>query len=162
MGDGREGFNGFTANFLGGRVVGNDERVLGLDDFEAAVKRIVLSIGEEGGILVVIGAAGCANLIGQLGVFGAQGLGNLCGVFSGVLCMSLGGSSSGGVVLSHPSSLTCWGADLPRRCHGGSSPAGFPRTELTPASCGHSRECPLKAGVKKYGFRPRQRQQQSP
>ena len=44
VGDGREGFDGFAADLLGGRVVGDDERVLGLDDFEAAVESIVLGI----------------------------------------------------------------------------------------------------------------------
>ena len=106
MGDGRESFDGFTADFLSGRVVGDDERVLRLDDFEAAVERIVLGVREEGRVLVVVGAAGGTNLIGQFRVLGAQGLGNLHGVFCGALCSSLGGGSLlGGVVLSHPSSL---------------------------------------------------------
>ena len=84
--------------------------MLRLDDFEAAVERIVLGVREEGRVLVVVGAAGGTNLIGQFRVLGAQGLGNLrsvfCGVFCGALCSSLGGGSLlGGVVLSHPSSL---------------------------------------------------------
>ena len=110
VGDGCEGFNGFTADFLGGRVVRDDERMLRLNDFEAAVERIVLGIGEEGCVLVVVGAAGGTNLIGQFRVLSTQGLGNLrsvfCGVFCGALCSSLGGGNLlGGVVLSHPSSL---------------------------------------------------------
>ena len=114
MGDGRESFDGFTADFLSGRVVGDDERVLRLDDFEAAVERVVLGVREEGCVLVVVGAAGGTNLIGQFRVLGTQGFGNLhgvlrsvfCSVFCGALCSSLGGGSLlGGVVLSHPSSL---------------------------------------------------------
>ena len=132
VGDGRESFDGFAADFLGGRVVRDDERVLRLNDFEAAVERIVLGVGEERCVLVVVGAAGGANLICQLRVFGAQGIRNLLGVFCGALCSSLSGCGGGGVVLSHPSSLTCWGALLPRRRHGGSFPAGFPRVEFTP------------------------------
>ena len=64
MGDGREGLDGFAADLLGGRVVGNDERVLRLNDFEAAVERIVLGVGEEGGVFVVVGTACGTNLIG--------------------------------------------------------------------------------------------------
>ena len=106
VGDGRESFDGFTADFLSGRVIRNDERVLRLNDFEAAVERIVLGVGEEGRVLVVVGAAGGTNLIGQFRVLGTQGLGNFRGVFCGALCSSLGGGSLlGGVVLSHPSSL---------------------------------------------------------
>ena len=110
VGDGCEGLDGFAADFLGGRVVGDDERVLRLNDFEAAVELIVLGVREEGCILVVVGAAGGTNLIGQFRVLGTQGLGNLrsvfCGVFCGALCSSLGGGSLlGGVVLSHSSSL---------------------------------------------------------
>ena len=110
VGDGRESFDGFAADFLGGRVVGDDERVLRLNDFKAAVELIVLGVREEGRILVVVGAAGGTNLIGQFRVLGAQGLGNLRGIFCGVLCGALcsslgGGSLLGGVVLSHPSSL---------------------------------------------------------
>ena len=96
MGDGCEGLDGFAADFLGGRVVGDDERVLRLNDFEAAVELIVLGVREEGCILVVVGAAGGTNLIGQFRVLGTQGLGNLrsvfCGVFCGALCSSLGGA----------------------------------------------------------------------
>ena len=44
VGDGRESFDGFAADFLGGRVVGDQVRVLRLNDFEAAVQRIVLGI----------------------------------------------------------------------------------------------------------------------
>ena len=110
MGDGREGLDSFAADFLGGRVVGDQVRVLRLNDFEAAVELIVLGVREEGCVLVVVGAAGGANLICQLRVLGTQGFGNLrsvfCGVFCGALCSSLGGGSLlGGVVLSHPSSL---------------------------------------------------------
>ncbi len=72
MGDGRESFDGFAADFLGGRVVGDDERVLRLNDFEAAVELIVLGVREEGRILVVVGAAGGTNLIGQFRVLSTQ------------------------------------------------------------------------------------------
>ena len=110
VGDGRESFDGFAADFLGGRVVGDQVRVLRLNNFEAAVERIVLGVGEEGRVLVVVGSAGGTNLIGQFRVLGTQGLGNFrgvfCDVFCGALCSSLGGGSLlGGVVLSHPSSL---------------------------------------------------------
>ena len=110
VGDGCEGLDGFAADFLGGRVVGDQVRVLRLNDFEAAVELIVLGVREEGCVLVVVGAAGGTNLIGQFRVLSTQGLGNLrsvfCGVFCGALCSSLGGGNLlGGVVLSHPSSL---------------------------------------------------------
>ena len=98
VGDGCESLDGFTANFLSGRVVRDQVRVLRLNDFEAAVELIVLGVREEGRILVVVGAAGGTNLIGQFRVLSTQGLGNLCGVLGG-------GSLLGGVVLSHPSSL---------------------------------------------------------
>ena len=98
MGDGCEGLDGFAADFLGGRVVGDDERVLRLNNFEAAVELIVLGVREEGCVLVVVGAAGGTNLIGQFRVLGTQGFSNLCRVLGG-------GSLLGGVVLSHPSSL---------------------------------------------------------
>ena len=106
VGDGREGFDGFTTDFLGGRVVGDNERIFRLNDSKAAVERIVLGVREEGRILVVVGAACGTNLIGQFRILGTQGLGNLHGVFCGALCSNLGGGSLlGGVVLSHPSSL---------------------------------------------------------
>ena len=110
VGDGRESFDGFAADFLGGRIVRDQVRVLRLNNFEAAVELIVLGVREEGCVLVVVGAAGGTNLIGQFRVLSTQGLGNLrsvfCGVFCGALCSSLGGGNLlGGVVLSHPSSL---------------------------------------------------------
>ena len=83
MGDGCEGLDGFAADFLGGRVVGDDERVLRLNDFEAAVELIVLGIGEEGCVLVVVGAAGGTNLIGQFR-YSARKVSVISAVFSAV------------------------------------------------------------------------------
>ena len=75
--------------------------MLSLDDFEPAVQRIVLSVREEGRVLVIVGAAGGTNLIGQFRVLSTQGLGNLhgifCGVFHEVFCGALCSSLSGAV-----------------------------------------------------------------
>lgn len=81
MRDGGEGSRDFAANFLRGRVVGDEFRVQRLDFFRATVQFIELGVGNRGRVLLVIGIAILANEVGKLLILVPQALRRRCSLF---------------------------------------------------------------------------------